>query len=73
MRTQQQTNQHPHKHLIIGKPKDQLLIRRSYVVAAIDFWNSNTDDTKRQYNIAYFNNELDLIDNELMRNERKNY
>jgi len=61
---------HPYRHDIIGKSKEQLLNRRLYVLDAIAAWKENrynaTPD-KVAYNINYFETELKIVDKELAR------
>lgn len=61
---------HPFKHDIIGKPKEQLLNRRPYVLGAISAWKENrynaTSD-RVAYNVNYFEVELRIVDKELAR------
>lgn len=61
---------HPYRHDIIGKSKEQLLNRRLYVLGAIAAWKENrynaTPD-KVAYNINYFETELKIVDKELAR------
>jgi len=59
---------HPYRHDIIGKSKEELLHRRLYVVAAIEDWKKNKYDATSDrvaYNINYFETELQIIDKEL--------
>lgn len=61
---------HPFKHDIIGKPKEQLLNRRPYVLGAIEAWRDNkynATPNRVAYNINYFEVELKIIDKELSR------
>lgn len=59
---------HPYRHAIIGKPKEQLLNRRPYVLSAISAWKENRYNAAHDrvaYNINYFEVELKIIDKEL--------
>jgi hypothetical protein len=61
---------HPFKHDIIGKSKEQLLNRRSYVLGAISAWKENRYNStpdRVAYNINYFEIELKIVDKELAR------
>lgn len=61
---------HPFKHHIIGKPKEQLLNRRPYVLSAISSWKNNIYNStpdRVTYNVNYFEVELRIIDKELVR------
>ena len=61
---------HPFKHDIVGKPKEQLLTRRSYVLCAISAWKENRYNATPDrvvYNINYFEVELKIVDKELTR------
>lgn len=63
-------NNHPSRHDIIGKSKEELLNRRRYVVLAIAVWKENLNDAtpdRVAYNINYFEVELKIIDKELAR------
>lgn len=63
---------HPSRNDIIGKSKEELLNRRTYVVAAIEAWKENkynaTPD-RIDYNINYFETELQIVDKELQKNK----
>lgn len=65
-------NNHPSRHDIIGKSKEELLNRRHYIVAAIEAWKENrynaTPD-RVAYNINYFEVELQIVDKELKTKE----
>ena len=61
-------NNHPSLNDIIGKSKEELLNRRTYIVAAIEAWKENRYDAtpdRVAYNINYFEVELQIIDKEL--------
>ena len=61
---------HPSRHDIIGKSKEELLKRRPYVVAAIEAWKGNkykAAPDRIAYNINYFEVELQLVDKEISR------
>ena len=63
-------NNHPSRHDIIGKSKEDLLNRRRYVVLAIEVWKENLNDAtpaRVAYNVNYFETELQIIDKELSR------
>jgi len=63
---------HPYRHDIIGKSKEELLNRRPYIVAAIEAWKENRYDAtpdRVAYNIKYFETELQIIDKELKTNK----
>ena len=63
-------NNHPSRHDIIGKRKEELLNRRRYVVLAIEVWRENRLDVapdRVAYNLNYFEVELKIIDKELAR------
>ena len=63
-------NNHPSRHDIIGKSKEELLNRRLYVITAIEVWRENRLDAtpdRVAYNINYFETELQIIDKELAR------
>jgi len=63
---------HPYRHDIIGKSKEELLNRRPYIVAAIEAWKENRYDATPDrvvYNINYFEVELQIIDKELKKNK----
>lgn len=59
---------HPSRHDIIGKSKEELLNRRPYVITAIEDWKKNKYDATPDrvvYNINYFEVELQIIDKDL--------
>lgn len=59
---------HPSRHDIIGKSKEELLNRRLYVITAIEVWRENKYDAtpdRVAYNINYFEVELQILDKEL--------
>ena len=61
---------HPFRHDIIGKPKENLLNRRPYILGAISAWKDNRYKATRArvaYNINYFEAELKIVDKELAR------
>lgn len=61
---------HPYRYSIIGKPKEQLLKRRPYVLRAISAWKENRYNATPDivaYNINYFETELKIVDKELAR------
>lgn len=61
---------HPFRYDIIGKPKEQLLNRRPYVLGAIAAWKENIYNATPDivaYNINYFEVELRIVDKELSR------
>ena len=61
---------HPCRHDIIGKSKEELLNIRPYVVAAIEVWKENKYDAtpdRVAYNVNYFEVELQILDKELSR------
>lgn len=61
---------HPFQHDIIGKPKEQLLNRRPYVLGAISAWENNIYNStpdRVAYNVNYFEVELKIVDKELAR------
>lgn len=59
---------HPNRHDIIGRSKNKLLNRQQYVYSALNSWTDNRYNLAQtivDYNINFFQIELELINNEL--------